>query len=101
VAEIAFAARAAELRTVAAVGAGPVDRTALLRAARELLAIQSSDWAFQATGELSGDYPARRLRGHAAAHDAALAALRDSAPVPDPAVRNLAPDLDPAPLLAP
>ncbi len=101
VAEVAFAARAAELRTVAAAARGGGASPALVRAARELLAIQSSDWAFQAKGALSADYPAQRLSGHAAALGAALDALTDSATVSEPAVRNLAPDLDLAPLLAP
>jgi 1,4-alpha-glucan branching enzyme len=92
VAEIAFAARTAELRTVAAAaggGAGP----ALERAARELLALQASDWPFQLTRGLSDDYPLRRIEGHRAEHDAALEALADSGAVPEPHLRNLAPDL--------
>jgi len=109
VAELAFAARSAELRTVAAAhrarpGAAPGERSgraALERAARELLAIQSSDWAFQVTSELAGDYPQQRVRAHAAAHDAALGALADSAPEAQPALRNLAPDLDLASLTTP
>ena len=102
VADVAFTARTAELRTVAAAAAGGADRAALGRAARELMALQASDWAFQITGDLSADYPAERLAGHAAELDAALESLRDSAVVPpDPALRNLAPDLDLAPLVAP
>ncbi len=98
VAEIAFTARRAELRTVAEAGrAGQ----ALERAARELLALQASDWAFQVTRNLAADYPLKRVRGHARAHDDALAALKDSAEAPEPAVRNLAPQLDLAPLCAP
>ena len=106
VADFAWAARAAELRTVREFamangnghnGHGP----ALERAARELLALQASDWAFQVTHDLAGDYPTRRIAAHAEALDAALAALADSAPVPDPTVRNLAPALDLSPLLAP
>ena len=66
------------------------------------MALQSSDWAFQITGDLSADYPHRRLAGHTTELDAALESLRDSGAVqPDPAVRNLAPDLDLAPLVAP
>ena len=98
VAEIAFTARAAELRTVAAAAATRERGPALERAVRELLALQASDWAFQLTHELADDYPRRRVGGHAEALDAALAALTDSAPVPQPAVRNLAPELDLAPL---
>ena len=103
VADFAWTARQAELRTVREFarangnGHGP----ALERAARELLALQASDWAFQVTHDLAGDYPSRRIAGHAEALDAALAALADSAPVPDPTVRNLAPALDLSPLLAP
>ena len=70
---------------------------ALERAARELLAMQSSDWAFMVTRELAADYPAEADGAHGAAHDAALAALTDSAPAPEPSLRNLAPHLDLAP----
>ena len=74
---LAWRQRAAELRAVD----GP------LRARRELLALQSSDWAFLMTRELSGPYPLER----AAAHEAALdAALRGEG---EPQVRNLAPFL--------
>ena len=76
-------------------------RAALERAARELLAVQASDWAFMATRELAGDYPARAARGATTSLDAALGALTDSAAVPDPSVRNLAPDLDLAALTSP
>ena len=101
-ADVAFAARSAELRTVAAAASGGAAPAALTRAARELMALQASDWAFQITGRLSADYPEQRLAGHSAELDAALASLRDSAAVqPDPALRNLAPDLDLAPLVAP
>jgi len=109
VSELAFAARSAELRTVAAAHCTRSDppagehsrRPGLERAARELLAIQSSDWAFQVTCELAADYPQRRVRAHAAAHDAALGALADSSPEAHPALRNLAPDLDIASLTTP
>jgi 1,4-alpha-glucan branching enzyme len=101
VAEMPFLARRAELRTVAAAAAGASRGPALERAARELLALQASDWAFQVTFELAGDYPWRRLHEHAAAHDAALAALAHSAPVPEATLRNLAPELELSPLVAP
>ena len=113
VADLAFSARRAELRTVAAASAGggdPRRGSALARAARELLALQASDWAFLATRDLAADYPWQRVRAHAAAHDAALAALTDSGLVPDasaheqalePGVRHLAPYLDLSPLVAP
>ena len=54
VAELAFAARAAELRTVAAGVRSGADA----RAVRELLALQSSDWTFLVTRDISGPYQA-------------------------------------------
>jgi 1,4-alpha-glucan branching enzyme len=74
---------------------------ALERAARELLALQASDWAFITTYELAADYPRQRAEGHLADLNAALAALADSRSVPEPELRNLAPELDLSPLVAP
>jgi 1,4-alpha-glucan branching enzyme len=83
VAEIAWAARTAELRLSAAADrAGP-------RARRELLALQSSDWAFLTTRRNAGDYPVRRARSHLQAFERALAAD----PGLEPGLRGLAPDL--------
>lgn len=93
VAELAFGARRAELRTVAAATARAASSAALQRAARELLALQASDWPFQLTRGLADDYPLRRFEAHATNHDAALTALADSTGVPEPFVRQLAPDL--------
>jgi 1,4-alpha-glucan branching enzyme len=96
VAEIAYAQRRGELALVAAAtrfGRSP----SLERAARELLALQASDWAFQATYEQAGDYPLERVRAHAAELDAALA---DGAN-PEPHLRNLQPNLDLSPLVLP
>ena len=101
VGHMAVAARRSELRTVAATAGHATPRAALERAARELLAVQASDWAFMATRELAGDYPGERLQAHDQNLDAALGALTDSAAVPDPSVRNLAPDLDLAALTSP
>jgi 1,4-alpha-glucan branching enzyme len=101
VAEAAFAARGAELRTVAAASDGAARGPALERAARELLALQASDWPFQLTRGLAGGYPLERIEGHRDALDAALLALADSAAVPEPSLRNLAPDLALAALAAP
>jgi 1,4-alpha-glucan branching enzyme len=105
VAGLAVAARRGELQLAAAATSrdGPHRAApALRRAARELLALQSSDWAFLATREIAGDYPLERARGHARELDAALgAALADSGPEVDPTVRNLAPELDLRPLLVP
>jgi 1,4-alpha-glucan branching enzyme len=102
---MAIAARRAELRTVAATAGHLRPRAALERAARELLAVQASDWAFMETRELAGDYPRERLDGHGAQLEAALSALAaqpvESPPVPEPALRNLAPDLDLASLTSP
>jgi 1,4-alpha-glucan branching enzyme len=94
VADLVFAARRAELRTVASIGE---PRAALRRAASELLALQASDWAFQVTRELAGDYPMRRFEQHLADHDAALRGARGLGP----ALRHLAPDLDLASLTTP
>jgi 1,4-alpha-glucan branching enzyme len=97
VAEIAFAQRRGELSVVAA--ATRLGRSARLeRAARELLALQSSDWAFQVARNQAGDYPLERVRGHAEALHAALAS---SEPAPDTAVRALQPQLDLSPLVLP
>jgi 1,4-alpha-glucan branching enzyme len=101
VAEFTFAARAAELRTVAAAAGGSAPPEALARAARELLALQSSDWPFMVTRELAGDYPRQRLDAHKESFDAALAALRDSRAALDPRLRDLAPHLDLASLTTP
>ncbi len=107
VGHMAIAARRAELRTVAATAGHLRPRAALERAARELLAVQASDWAFMATRELAGDYPRERLDGHGAELEAALGALAaqpvdvTSRPVPEPALRSLAPDLDLASLTSP
>ena len=101
VAELAFDARAAELRTVGAVARHGAPHVALERAARELLAMQSSDWAFMVTRDLAAEYPRERVRLHADCLDAALAALTDSAAAPDPALRGLAPHLDLSPLTTP
>jgi 1,4-alpha-glucan branching enzyme len=83
VAELAWTARGAELRALA--------RSTLTgeRALRELLALQSSDWAFLATSELAGEYPRERASGHAAAFTRAI----EDGRALDPVLRNLAPEL--------
>jgi 1,4-alpha-glucan branching enzyme len=101
VGDLAVAARRAELRAVAAAASHSGPRAALERAARELLAMQSSDWSFMVTRELAGDYPRERMDHHGRELDRALAALDGGAPVPDPGVRSLAPDLDLAALTTP
>ena len=59
------------------------------RALRELLALQSSDWAFLASTGTAGDYPRERAAGHV---EALLRALESDASL-EPALRNLAPEL--------
>ncbi len=81
VADLAFSARAAELRLVGGA------RRPGERAVRELLALQSSDWAFLVYRDLAGDYPRERFRGHAEAFELALAGDLEAT------LRNLASDL--------
>ena len=83
VAAMAWSARDAELRTIAAARAGGADA----RAVRELLALQASDWAFLVSTELAAPYGRERAAHHRAALDAALAAPGTH----EPEVRNLAP----------
>jgi 1,4-alpha-glucan branching enzyme len=78
---LAWRQRAAELRALA-----PGVR-ASERALRELLALQSSDWAFLVAHGTAGAYPAERAAGHEAALRAALDGDGE------PALRSLAPHL--------
>jgi 1,4-alpha-glucan branching enzyme len=87
VAEMAFATRAAELRVLAAE---PDDL-----AARELLAVQASDWAFLKTRAWAGDYPDVRVAGHLEALGRALDGQGDET------IRNLAVHATAAPLREP
>jgi 1,4-alpha-glucan branching enzyme len=96
VADLAWAARRLELRLLTALESG-LERGAALRSARELLATQSSDWAFLDGKGQAGDYPFQRATAHA---QAMLEAI-DSSAVPDPRMRALAPDLSLAPILEP
>jgi len=93
VADMAWSARDAELRTVAAARAGAADE----RAVRELLALQSSDWAFLVSTNLAEPYGRERAAHHRAALGAALAAPGAH----EPAVRNLAPHATAAALREP
>jgi 1,4-alpha-glucan branching enzyme len=81
VADVAFALRQAELQTMA------VRPHASRAALRELLALQSSDWAFMLARELAGPYARERLAGHKAALSAALAQADGAEPG---TTRNLA-----------
>jgi 1,4-alpha-glucan branching enzyme len=85
---LAWRQRTAELTALAAAPGVPE------RALRELLALQSSDWAFLIAHGTAGPYPAERAAGHAAAFAEALAAPERNAP----ALRNLAPWLAPGAL---
>ncbi len=97
VADLAWAARRLELRLLAAVGAQALTPQAAERGARELLAVQASDWAFLDRRRQAGDYPYQRSTAHA---QALLEAIHSREP-PGPRMRNLAPDLSLAPLREP
>jgi 1,4-alpha-glucan branching enzyme len=96
VADLAWGTRRLELRLLRAVSGG-LRGERLERAARELLAAQSSDWAFLDQRKQAGDYAYRRATDHS---QAMLEAI-DSGPATDPRMRSLAPDLSIAPLLEP
>lgn len=96
VADLAWGARRLELRLLRALARG-LRRPGAQRAARELLALQASDWAFLDRRGQAGDYPFRRATDHA---EALLEAI-DSAASSDPSMRALAPDMSLAPLLEP
>jgi 1,4-alpha-glucan branching enzyme len=96
VADMAWAARRLELRLLRAVESG-LPSAAASRAARELLAVQASDWAFLDGRGEAGDYAFRRASDHA---EAALEAI-ESPLSTNPSMRSLAPDLSLAPLLEP
>jgi 1,4-alpha-glucan branching enzyme len=92
VADMAFATRAAELRTLAAgQGMGAA-------ALRELLALQASDWTFMVSRELAVPYACERFEGHRDGHERALA---DGPRASAARLRNLAPHADPTLLLGP
>jgi 1,4-alpha-glucan branching enzyme len=74
---LAWGQRSAELRMAGAPE----------RALRELLALQSSDWAFLIARGTAGDYPRERFEGHRTAFEAALRGELDGP------LRNLAPHM--------
>jgi 1,4-alpha-glucan branching enzyme len=96
VADLAWGARRLELRLLRAASGG-LRGPGLERAARELLAAQSSDWAFLDRRKQAGDYAYRRATDHSRAMLEAI----DSGRATDPRMRSLAPDLSIAPLLEP
>lgn len=92
VADMAFAARAAELQVVAAgdqVGEGAV---------RELLALQASDWPFMVDRDIAAPYAHERFDGH---RHALARALADGEQADVGALRNLAVDAERACLFDP
>jgi 1,4-alpha-glucan branching enzyme len=97
VSDLVWATRRSELRLLRALRARSIESPAALRAARELLALQSSDWTFMDHRGQAGDYPYARATAHA---EGLLEAI-DSGQAVDPSVRNLAPDLSLTPLLEP
>jgi 1,4-alpha-glucan branching enzyme len=92
VAELAFVARAAELSLFASP---PRASTA---AARELLALQASDWAFMLSRGLAQPYARERFAGHA---EALARALQEGAGATGGELRNLAIDAELSYALAP
>ena len=95
--DLAWGARRLELRLVRELAARNLAPERAERAARELLALQASDWAFLDKRRQAGDYPFVRVTDHARGMLDAI----HSAPAPAPELRNLAPDLSLAPLTAP
>ncbi|MEA2124691.1 MAG: 1,4-alpha-glucan branching enzyme [Solirubrobacteraceae bacterium] len=79
---LAWRQRAAELRVLSQARPSA-------RALRELLALQSSDWAFLVAEDTAGPYPLERAAGHERAIDTAS----ERSEVDGPALRNLAPFL--------
>jgi 1,4-alpha-glucan branching enzyme len=96
VADLAWGGRRLELRLLRALSAG-LHGPGALRAARELLAAQASDWVFLDKRGQAGDYAFQRATGHAKEMLEAI----DSPGSSDPRMRALAPDLSLAPLLEP
>ena len=97
-ADLALATRRLELAVCGAVAEG-LGRRGIERAARELLAVQSSDWAFLDHTGQAGDYPFDRAVSHARAAFEAIESARSGSI--DPRLRSLAPDLDITPMLVP
>lgn len=96
VADLAWGARRLELRLLRALSAG-LSGDAALRAGRELLAAQASDWAFLDGRRQAGDYAYQRATDHARAMLEAIDSDLDT----DSRMRSLAPDLSIAPMMEP
>ncbi|MGZ5342145.1 MAG: 1,4-alpha-glucan branching protein domain-containing protein [Solirubrobacterales bacterium] len=95
VADLIWGSRRLELRLLRKLSSNDLAPAAAARAARELLAVQSSDWAFLDKRRQAGDYAYLRAITHA---ERLLEAI-DSSQQLDPRMRSLAPDLSLAPLL--
>ena len=65
VSDLAWGARRLELRLLRELGGRGSPAAAAERAARELLAVQASDWAFLDKRGQAGDYPFQRVTDHA------------------------------------
>lgn len=96
VADLAWAGRRMEVRLLRALANG-LRGDAAARAARELLAMQASDWAFLDQRGQAGDYPYQRATDHARAMLEAIDSPFDT----DSRMRSIAPDMSLAPLLEP
>ena len=96
VSDLTWGARRLELRLLREIASGGLASVRAERAARELLALQASDWAFLDNRRQAGDYPYERVTGHARDMLDAI----HSSPAPAPSLRNLAPDLSLASLTA-
>ncbi|MDX6616969.1 MAG: 1,4-alpha-glucan branching enzyme [Solirubrobacterales bacterium] len=100
VSDFAWGSRRLELRLLRGLDSGRVKGAAAERAARELLAVQASDWAFLDHRRQVGDYAYRRVTAHAEALLEAIESPR-ALDVDRARMRNLAPDLSLAPLFEP
>ncbi len=108
-ADLVWAAREAEIKLIGKLSAQqqvvaggngrdlPADGAAL-RASRELLAIQSSDWGFMESRELAADYPRERVRSHRREFERALSRIGaehdGTESLIEAQLRSLAPDVD-------
>jgi 1,4-alpha-glucan branching enzyme len=100
VADLAWASRGLELKIGEAIGNLPRERAE--RVVRELLMVQSSDWAFLDQRGQAGDYPFERATGHAENAFEALQSDSTNSGVPiGSKLRGLAPDLSLTPFLTP
>ena len=97
-ADISVGARRVELAVLGAIASG-LPRPQAERAAREMLAVQASDWAFLDRTGQADDYPFRRSVEHAGSAYEAIHSAPGESIAPD--LRSLAPDLDLAPLSVP